>query len=131
MATDSAPIHLRDSADLVAPRGHYSHVAIHGTVAYLSGQLPVDSAGNSLADRSLAEQTRQVLENLDSSLAAAGSSRSRLLQVTVYITDIDMWPEFDGLYAQWIGEHRPSRAVAGVDQLHYGAAVEIQAVAAL
>ncbi|ECE6505458.1 RidA family protein, partial [Salmonella enterica subsp. salamae] len=39
------------------------------------------------------------------------------------------WPVFNKVYAEWIGEFRPSRAVAGVSELHYGAAVEVEAIA--
>ena len=49
----------------------------------------------------------------------------------MYVTDIRQWPVFDAAYAEWIGGHRPSRAVASVTDLHYGAAIEVQAVAAV
>jgi 2-iminobutanoate/2-iminopropanoate deaminase len=74
---------------------------------------------------------QQVLSNLHDCLVTAGSSREQLLSVTVYVTDIDQWPAFDAAYAQWLGTDRPSRAVARVADLHYGAAVEVQAVAAI
>jgi enamine deaminase RidA (YjgF/YER057c/UK114 family) len=127
----SAGIELRDSPGLIAPRGHYSHVAVHGAVAYISGQLPLDAAGTPLADQPFDVQVRQVLGNLDDCLSTAGSSRVQLLSVTVYVTDIRQWPAFDAAYAEWIGGHRPSRAVACVAGLHYGAAIEVQAVAAV
>lgn len=125
------PIELRDSPELVPPRGHYSHVALHAGVAYISGQLPVDAAGASLADQPFEVQTQQVLTNLDHCLQSAGSSRSRLLSVQVLITDMAKWPAFDAAYSEWIGAHRPARAVASVPELHYGAALEVHAVAAV
>ncbi|OUC98753.1 RidA family protein [Streptosporangium minutum] len=124
-------MHLRDSPDLVQPLGHYSHVAIHGGLVYVSGQLPVDQHGTALSDQAFDVQARQVLHNLDQCLITAGTDRSRLVMVTVYVTDIDQWPAFDAIYADWIGRHRPARAVAGASRLHYGAAVEVQAIAAL
>ena len=122
---------LRDSPGLIAPRGHYSHVAVHGGVAYISGQLPLDPAGTPLADQPFDVQVQQVLSNLNDCLNTAGSSRQQLLSVTVYVTDIAQWPAFDAAYAQWLGAHRPSRAVACVADLHYGAPIEVQAVAAV
>ena len=130
-APTTAGIDLRDSPGLIAPRGHYSHVAVHAGVAYISGQLPLDAAGTALADQPFDVQVQQVLDNLDACLRAAGSSRQQLLSVTVYVTDIDQWPAFDAAYARWIGAHRPSRAVACVADLHHGAAIEIQAVTAV
>ena len=130
-AATAAGIDLRDSPGLIAPRGHYSHVAVHGAVAYISGQLPLDAAGTPLADQPFDVQVQQVLSNLDDCLNTAGSSRQQLLSVTVYVTDISQWPAFDAAYAQWVGTHRPARAVACVADLHYGAALEVMAVAAV
>ncbi|MGH9061622.1 MAG: RidA family protein, partial [Acidimicrobiales bacterium] len=114
-----------DSPHLTPPAGHYSHVAVHRGVAYLSGQLPLTPEGISLAGEPFEVQVRQVLDNLDAGLATAGTSRERLLSVTVYVTGIGDWPAFDRLYAAWLGPVRPARAVAGVRELHYGSAVEV------
>lgn len=122
---------LIDSPDLMPSAGHYSHLAVHRGLAYISGQLPVTPKGDKLTQEPFAVQAEQVLRNVDACLAAAGSSRDRLVSVTVYVTDIDDWPAFDCLYAQWLGAHRPQRAVAGVKELHYGSAVEVHAIAAL
>ena len=81
-------IDLRDSSGLVPPRGHYSHVAVHAGVAYISGQLPLDASGTLLADQPFDVQVARVLDNLDDCLRTAGSSREQLLLVTVYVTDI-------------------------------------------
>ncbi|TXS42158.1 RidA family protein [Streptomyces sp. uw30] len=122
---------LIDSAELTAPAGHYSHIAVHRGLAHISGQLPVTPDGDKLTREPFAVQAEQVLRNIDACLAGAGTSRDRLVSVTVYVTDIGDWPAFDRLYAQWLGSHRPQRAVAGVKELHYGSAVEVHAVAAV
>ncbi|GAB7110000.1 RidA family protein [Streptomyces phaeofaciens JCM 4814] len=126
-----APVSLTDSPELMTPAGHYSHVAVHRGLAYISGQLPVTPEGGTLAGERFGVQAGQVLRNVDACLTAVGVGRDRLLSVTVYVTDIGDWPEFDRLYAQWLGSHRPQRAVAGVKELHYGSAVEVHAIAAL
>ncbi|WP_328876139.1 RidA family protein [Streptomyces sp. NBC_00287] len=129
--TGSSSIRLANSTAMIAPLGHYSHVAVHNGVAHISGQLPLDADGTPATDAPFATQARMVLRNLDNCLTAAGTDREHLLSVTVYVTDIDQWPEFDTIYAEWLGSYRPARAVAGVRSLHYGAAVEVQAVAAV
>lgn len=128
---DQHGIELRDSPELISPRGHYSHVALHRSVAYISGQLPVDAAGTSLADQPFDVQAQQVLSNLDNCLRTAGSSRDRLLSVQVFIADMAHWPDFDAAYAQWVGTHRPARVVAWSRDLHFGAALEVNAIAAV
>lgn len=122
---------LIDSPELMDPAGHYSHVAVHGGLAYVSGQLPVRANGDKLAGEPFGVQTEQVLHNLDACLGSAGTTRDRLVSVTVYVTDIGDWPDFDRRYRQWLGTHRPQRAVAGVHELHYGSAVEVHAIAAV
>ncbi|MFJ4280171.1 RidA family protein [Streptomyces massasporeus] len=126
-----ASIATFDSAQLVPPAGHYSHIATHRGVAYISGQLPLAPDGTRLADEPFEVQARQVLDNLDACLVTAGSSRERLISVTVHVTDIANWPLFDQLYRAWLGPVRPARAVAGAKELHYGSAVEVHAIAAL
>jgi reactive intermediate/imine deaminase len=124
-----AGIVCKNSEELFQPAGHYSHVCIANGFAYLSGQLPLAADGAPLTERPFDEQAAQVLRNIDACLAAAGVDRRSLVQVRVYVTDMADWPAFNRLYAAWIGEHRPARAVAGVAELHYGLALEVDAIA--
>jgi reactive intermediate/imine deaminase len=125
----SGPVQTLSSHELASPGGHYSHAVVAGGFVFVAGQLPIDAQGTKLVDASFAEQTQQVLANVAAALRAAGSSPQRLVQVRVYITDIALWPEFNTLYASWIGAHRPARAVVPVPQLHFGLKIEIEAVA--
>lgn len=128
-ATSNPAIECINSSQLVAPAGHYSHLCRANGLVHISGQLPLAADGSPLTGRPFEEQAAQVLTNLDACLAAAGLVRHDLLQVRVYVTRIANWPAFNRLYAEWLGEHRPARAVAGVAELHYGLEVEVEAVA--
>jgi 2-iminobutanoate/2-iminopropanoate deaminase len=114
---------------MAPPRGHYSHATRGGGLVFVSGQLPVAADGSLLNEAAFEVQARQVLANVQAALHGAGSSIDRLLQVRVYITDIALWPAFNEIYAQWAGAARPARAVVPVPCLHYGFAVEVEAVA--
>lgn len=118
-----------NASQLVPPRGHYSHTVTANGFVFISGQLPTDSQGNVHADAPFAEQAELVLANLEACLSASGISQQQLVQVRVYIADMDNWPVFNQIYANWIGEFRPARAVAGVSELHFGAGIEIEATA--
>ncbi|WP_448108175.1 RidA family protein [Pseudomonas azerbaijanoccidentalis] len=122
-------IECANSDAINPPAGHYSHICSAGGFVMISGQLPINAEGRALADRPFEEQVHQVLANLGHCLARAGVDKHHLVQVRVYVTDIDQWPAFNRLYAQWLGDHRPARAVAGVAQLHFGCAVEVEAMA--
>ena len=111
--------------------GHYSQAIVHGDRMYVSGLLPVTPGGDKLGGRPFAEQARQVLTNLKAILEEAGTGLDGLLSVRVYITDIDCWGEFNALYASILGDHKPARCVVPVPVLHYGTALELEAVAAI
>ena len=125
----SPDITLNASPGSFPPAGHYSHSTAAGGFVFISGQLPVTLDGEKKADASFEEQTRLALQNVDACLAGAGVSRQHLVSVRVYVTDINQWPTFNRIYGEWIGDFRPARAVAGVAELHYGFAVEIEAMA--
>jgi 2-iminobutanoate/2-iminopropanoate deaminase len=114
---------------LAKPGGHYSHAAVAGGLVFVAGQLPITASGQRLNDQPFEVQARQALHNVENALTAAGSSKERLVQVRVYVTDIASWPAFNTLYAAWLGEHRPARAVVPVPLLHHGFLIEVEAVA--
>jgi len=116
--------------DAPAPAGHYSQAIVHDGLAFVSGQLPIDAQGNVLGDASAGDQTRTVLENIDAILRAAGSGLHRVLQFTIYVTDIEHWAAVNEAYEAVMGDHRPARAVIPVKDLHHGVALEVQAIAA-
>ncbi|MBO6729372.1 MAG: hypothetical protein JJ884_12015 [Maricaulis sp.] len=78
----------------------------------------------------MAEQTRLCLAYLDKHLHEAGTNRSGLLQVTVYLSDMSHKPVFDAVWRDWIGgpENWPQRACLGT-QLAGTDLVEVVAVA--
>lgn len=113
------------------PGGHYSHATVANGFVFVSGQLPITRAGEKLVNASFGDQARQALANVEAILKACGSSVDRLVQVRVYVDDVENWPEFNVVYAQWAGSNRPSRAVVPTGPLHHGLKIEIEAVAVL
>ena len=116
-------------ADVAPPGGHYAHAMIASGFVYISGQLPVQPDGSHALEADFATQAARALANLFAALAAAGSSRAALVKLTVYVTNIADWPQFNALYAEAMGDHRPARSVVPVPELHYGYRIEIDAVA--
>jgi 2-iminobutanoate/2-iminopropanoate deaminase len=129
MAPSTSSIVCANSPNAARPAGHYSHTCTAAGLVFVSGILPISVEGKALAGEPFETQTRQVLANLEACLEGVGIGKTDLVQVRVYVTDIEQWPEFNRLYAEWIGEHKPARAVAGVLELHFGLAVEVEAVA--
>jgi reactive intermediate/imine deaminase len=120
--------HTDNPAALAKPGGHYSHVAVANGLVFVSGQLPINAQGDKLADASFDAQAEQVLANVKAALESVGSSVAQLVQVRVYVVDVEHWASFNQIYARWAGEAKPARAVVPVPQLHYGFKIEVEAV---
>lgn len=117
--------------NMAPPGGHYSHAMVAGGLVFVSGQLPITPSGERLNQASFEEQALQTLANVQAALEAAGSNIAQLVQVRVYITSIGNWLAFNQLYKAWAGQSTPARAVVPVPELHYGFAIEVEAVGAV
>ncbi|QRF22347.1 RidA family protein [Alicyclobacillus sp. TC] len=120
IATEKAP----------AAIGPYSQAVQLGNVLYTSGQIPLTPAGE-MVTGGIEEQTKQVLDNLDAVLHAAGMTRQNVVKTTIFLTDLAHFQTVNSLYAQYFGDHRPARSTVQVAALPRGAQVEIELVAAL
>jgi len=112
------------------PLGHYSQAITHNGLAFVSGQLPLDPVSGEVPE-GIAAQTALVLANLQAVLLAAGSDKSRVLRVTVYIADIALWGAMNEAYAVFFGDHRPARAAVPVPTLPKGCLLEVEAIGVL
>lgn len=79
----------------------------------------------------IGEQTEMALRNVEAVLNAGGSDLNHVLQMTIYVSDMELWDEVNAAYKKVLGEHRPARAIVPVKDLHFGTKIEIQAIAAV
>lgn len=115
--------------DQPQPKGHYSPGIEHHGIVYVSGQLPMDLVTREPFAGDIETQTELALRNVEAVLKAAGSDLSRVMQFTIYISDIELWGAVNKKYAEVMGDHRPARAIVPVKDLHFGTKIEIQAIA--
>lgn len=118
------------TANMPQSNGHYSQCIEHNGMLYVSGQLPINSENRSIPE-TIEEQTKLVLENLEIILIEAGSSKNNVLQMRVYISDINLWDKVDKEYAHFFQHHKPTRCIIPTKELHYGSLIEIEATAIL
>jgi 2-iminobutanoate/2-iminopropanoate deaminase len=111
------------------PAGHYSQAVVHGNLVFVSGQLPIDPVSGEKKTGPIEEQTEQTLQNLAEILEAANSGIDRVVKVTVYLSDIELWNRVNAVYAEFFGVHKPARVVVPARELHYGFQIEIEAIA--
>ena len=103
----------------------YSEIVIHNGTVHLAGQLADDYDGD------IREQTRQTLANIDRYLAEAGSDKTRILSVTIYLKDMADYAGLNEVYDAWVAEGAaPARACLEARLYDPRVLVEMMVVAA-
>lgn len=106
-------------------RPRSSSVVIHGKTVYLAGQ--VGTPGDDVAG-----QTRTILAAIDRLLAEAGTDKSRLLQATIWLADMDDFGVMNAVWDAWVAPgEAPARATGQSRLALPDYKVEIVCVAAL
>lgn len=108
--------------------GPYSQGVQVGHFVYLSGQIPLNAAGE-FQSGDIVVQTIQVLENIKALLAEVGLSLADVVKTAVFLTDLGNFAEMNRVYAEYFPKNPPARSTIQVAALPKGAAVEIEAVA--
>lgn len=103
-------------------------IRIDGFV-FTAGQIPIDPTSGNLVAGGIAEQTRQVLENLKAVLEAAGSSIDRVVKATVFLKNMADFAAMNDVYAEYFAGAKPARSTVAVAELPKGALVEIDLIA--
>jgi 2-aminomuconate deaminase len=126
-----------------APVGAYPHARRVGNLLFLSGVGPRTPGSNEIpgnvydADRRLVAydfdaQCRQVFANVRAVLEAAGARWEDLVDVTVYLTDMQRdFAAYNRLYAEHFTTAQPCRTTLGITALPTPIAIELKCVAAL
>ena len=129
------PIPLRQEfrvPGLNEPISHYTDAVRFGNLLFVSGIGPLGEDGSLVGPNDAAEQTRQILRNLDKVLRAAGASPADVLKVTVYLTDIGDRAKINPARQQFFGSTRPASTLVEVSKLAIpDMKVEIEAVVGL
>ncbi len=109
--------------------GPYSQAVRAGDYLYCSGQIPLLPDSGDMVAGGVAEQTRQVLDNLVQVLTAAGVDFSAVVKTTIYLVDLADFAVVNEIYSEYCVSVAPARATIQVAGLPKGALVEIDAVA--
>lgn len=101
-----------------------SQAVMAGDWIFLAGQVARDPS------RPVADQTRQVLAEVDRLLAAAGSNRSRIVSVTIYLADMADFAAMNSVWDAWVPQDaKPARATVEAKLATPAYRVEMQVVA--
>ena len=115
------------------PTAAYSHAVRAGEFLFVTGQLGVDPKTNALVPGGAAEQTRQIMQNLQTVLRGAGTSLERAVMVRIYLVNFAAdYPAMNAMYASYFEPGRfPARTTVGVTNLALGSLVEIDLIVRL
>lgn len=117
--TDKAP----------AAIGPYSQAIVAGDFVFTSGQVPFDPASGEVVGNEIKAQAKQVMENISSVLAAAGTDFTNVVKTTCFLTDMGDYAGFNEVYAQYFTNNRPARSCVAVRALPRGVLCEVEAIA--
>jgi len=111
--------------DRIDPGARFSQAVVHGDLVYLAGHT------SDKADAGVYEQTRDVLTQIDAHLAAAGSDKSKLLTVNIWLPDIATFAEMNRAWDEWVDPaNKPARATVEARLAAPAYKVEIAGIAA-
>jgi 2-aminomuconate deaminase len=132
-----------DSSRAPEPVGLYPHARRVGNLLFLSGVGPrergtkkipgvdLDAQGNVLS-YDIAAQCRSVFQNLRAILEDAGSSWDRLVDVTVFLTNMKAdFPTYNRLYAEYFKDCQPCRTTIEINCLPTPIAIELKCIATI
>ncbi len=102
-----------------------------GNLLFVSGNLGIDfsKAGLDLVPGGLVAETKQTMLNIENTLKGSGSSLDKLVKCTLYMANIDEWPELNKIWPSFFNENFPTRTAIEVGRLWRGAAIEITCIA--
>lgn len=101
-----------------------------GDLLFLSGQAAIDEAGKVVGTDDFNDQVAQVFGNIDRVLAAGGSSRDKIVKVTIYLTDMAYFPQIVEARKQYFSPPYPADTIVEVKALAIpGLMVEIDVIA--
>ena len=122
------------------PVGPYPHARRVGNLLFLSGigprtrgskEIPGttrDASGKVVA-HDIEAQCRAVFRNVRTVLEDAGSSWDRIVDVTVFLSDMDDFPVYNRIYAEHFADNQPARTTIEVSRLPTDIAIEVKVIA--
>ena len=112
------------------PVGPYNQAIFSNNTLYISGQVALDPKNGKMINKSLKDETNQVMNNLKTILMEVGFDFNNVIKSTIYLTDMDNFGEVNEIYGSFFdGKNVPARVTVEVSRLPKNAKVEIDMIA--
>ncbi|WP_033294986.1 RidA family protein [Amycolatopsis jejuensis] len=115
--------------DTGSAQGSYSSAVVIGNHCYVSGTGGLLPGTAQLVDGGIETEITQALKNLASTVEAAGFTLADVVSTTCYLRSLDDWPTLDAVYRTYFVSEPPTRAAVVVNDMPFGANIEITAIA--
>ena len=112
-----------------APIGPYSQAIRFENLIWVSGCIALQPETGAMIQENIEAETTQVMHNLKAILEAGGSSMSKILKTTIFLTDMNQFSIVNEIYGKFLQSPYPARETVEVSALPKGAKVEISCMA--
>lgn len=112
-----------------APIGPYSQAILSNNTLYVSGQIALDPETGILLNKSIEEETHQVLKNIEAILQEANMNFSHVVKCSVFLIDFYEFAKMNAIYGQCFQDSPPARETVEVSRLPKNARIEISCIA--
>ena len=108
--------------------GVYSQGVKANDFVFTSGQIPLTPNGELIKD-DFQNECRQVIENIKAVLEASDCKLSDIVKLTVFLTDLSLFPELNEVFKEFFFDEPPARSAVEVNGLPMEVRVEMEAIA--
>lgn len=127
-----------NTSNAPAPIGPYSQAVKAGNLLFISGQVALVPGTENFISNNIADETHQVMKNLQAILSEAGLGFQHVVKTTIFLSDMGLFAAMNEIYGQYFsavggesGASYPARETIAVKGLPKNANVEISMIAAI
>ena len=110
--------------------GPYSQAILSNKTLYISGQIGLNTDGI-LINKTIEEETIQVLKNIEEILKAADMNFSNVVKTTIFLKNFNDYSAVNIIYAKYFKNHLPAREAVEVSRLPKDVNIEISSIAVI
>ena len=114
-----------------APIGPYNQAVKVNNMLFVSGQIAINPADSSLNTSNIADETHQVMKNLEAILKEAGMGFENIVKTSIFLSDMNNFAKVNEVYGSYFTANFPARETVEVSRLPKDVNVEISVVASL
>ncbi|MBC8396213.1 MAG: RidA family protein [Flavobacteriales bacterium] len=113
-----------------APIGPYNQAILKGNTLYISGQIALNGESMKLNNKSISDETHQVMKNLKNILKEAKMSFNNVVKSSIFLSDMSLFNEVNKIYGSYLTPgNEPARETIAVKTLPMNVNVEISMIA--